>query len=114
MTINGVTIKTPNYFKVSMFRITSQSERTASGRMVMDIIAIKRRLDLRYELISQTELKKILDTLESRTFHTVVYPDPQKGENTQITAYAGDINLDAWQKIGNRHWRNVSLALIEQ
>ncbi len=114
MTINGITIKTPSHFKVSMFRITSNAERTASGKMKMDIIAIKRRLDLRYELISETELKKILDALESRTFHTVVYPDPQRGENAQIVAYAGDINTDAWQKVGNRYWRNVPIALIEQ
>lgn len=113
MTINGIKIKTPQ-LKVGMFRITSQPERTASGEMTMDVIAIKRRLDLRYEIISEPELKKILDTLESKTFHTVVYPDPQKGENAQIIAYAGDINSDAWQKIGSMHWANVSLALIQK
>lgn len=114
MTINGITVKTPTFFRVGIFRITSNPERTVSGRMVMDIVAIKRRIDFGYELISDTDLAKILDTLESRTFHQVAYPDPQRGENAQITAYVGDINADAWQKIGNRHWRNISLALIEQ
>lgn len=111
--INGITIKTPTDLKVGVFRIT-KSERLTSGKMAMEIIATKRRLDLRWEIITDTELQNIMNTLESRVFHTVIYPDPQKGENATITAYAGDINYDVWQKIGNRYWRNVSISLIEQ
>lgn len=113
MTINGINIVTPTDFKVGVFRIT-KSERTASGKMMMEIIAVKRRLDIRWEIISDTDLQTILNILESKVFHTVVYPDPQKGENTTITAYVGDINMEAWQKVGNRYWRDVSIALIEQ
>jgi len=113
MMINGITIKTPTDLKVGVFRIT-KSERLTSGKMAMEIIATKRRLDLRWEIITDTELQNIMNTLESRVFHTVIYPDPQKGENATITAYAGDINYDVWQKIGNRYWRNVSISLIEQ
>lgn len=111
--INGINIQTPTDLKVGVFRIT-KSERAASGRMIMEIIAIKRRLDMRWELITDIELQKILNTLESRVFHTVVYPDPQKGENATITAYAGDINTDIWQKVGSRYWQNVSISLVEQ
>jgi len=113
MIINGITIKTPTELKVGVFRIT-KSERTASGRMIMEVIAVKRRLDMRWEIITDVELQKIMNTLESRVFHTVTYPDPQKGENATITAYAGDINYDVWQKVGNRYWKDVSIALIEQ
>ncbi|QCX32450.1 hypothetical protein FDN13_01350 [Caloramator sp. E03] len=113
MTINGITIKTPTDLKVGVFRIT-KSERTASGKMMMEIIAVKRRLDLRWEIISDIDLQIILNILESKVFHTVVYPDPQNGETATITAYVGDINMEAWQKVGNRYYKNVSLALIEQ
>lgn len=115
MMINGITIKTPTKLRVGVFRIAGRAERTASGKMVMDIIAIKRKLYLEWEIIEESELKKIMDTLESRTFHTVTYPDPQKGENHTITAYVGDMDQEAWQKIsGTRYWRNVSFSLIEQ
>lgn len=113
MKINGITIKTPTDLKVGVFRIT-KSERLASGKMTMEVIAIKRRLNLRWEIITDTELQKIMNTLECRVFHTVTYPDPQKGEDATITAYAGDINFDVWQKVGNRYWRNVSISLVEQ
>lgn len=113
MTINGITIKTPTDLKVSVFRLT-KSERTASGTMMMDIIAVKRRLDLSWAIISDTDLQTILNTLESRVFHTVIYPDPQGGDSKTITAYVGEINAQAWQKVGNRYWKDVSIALVEQ
>jgi len=60
--------------------------------MVMDIIATKRRLDLSWEIIEDSELQKILNLLDSRVFHTVVYPDPQSGEEYTITAYVGNLS----------------------
>ena len=114
MTIDGVQIKTPTELKVGIFRL-SKAERLASGKMVMDIIATKRRLDLSWEIIEDNELQKILDLLDSRVFHTVVYPDPQSGEEYTITAYVRDINQEIFQKRGGvRYWRGVTLALIEQ
>lgn len=112
--LNGIQIKTPTKQDIGIFRVTSNAKRTASGRMTMELIAIKRRIDLQYELISTQQLKLILDTLASKTFHTYTYPDPQKGENAEIVVYPGDINFSTWQKLNERYWRNVSLSLIEQ
>lgn len=112
--INGVQIKTPTELKVGVFRL-SKAERLASGKMAMEVIAIKRRLDMRWEIIADSDLRTILDILKGKVFHTVQYPDPQNGETATITAYVGDINQAAWQKIaGTRYWKDVSLALIEQ
>lgn len=112
MQINGITIPTP-ILKVGVFRI-AKSERLASGKMAMEIIAIKRRLDLSWVCIMDNVIQQILNTLESRVFHTVTYPDPQKGENATITVYVGDINTEVWQKVSAREWKDVSISLIEQ
>lgn len=114
MKINGTTIKTPTNLKVGVFRIT-KAERLASGKMAMEIIAVKRRLDLSWEVIDDASLQQIIGLLESKVFSTVTYPDPQGGEATTITAYVGDVAQEAWQKLqGTRYWRGVSIALIEQ
>ncbi len=114
MQINGTTIKTPTDLKVGVFRIT-KAERLASGNMAMEIIAVKRRLDLKWAIIADTDLQKIFNILESRVFHSVTYLDPQGGETATITAYVGDISQEAWQRLkGIRYWRDVSIALIEQ
>lgn len=114
MEIDNITIKTPTELKVGVFRL-SKSNRVASGKMVMEIIAIKRRLDLKWSIISDTDLQQVMGILDSGVFHTVEYVDPKSGETATITAYVGDINQTAWQKLGStRYWKDVALALIEQ
>lgn len=114
MRINGHIIKTPTELKVGVFRI-SKAERLANGDMSLDIIAVKRRLDCTWAVISAIELQQIMDILDSGTFYTVEYIDPKNGEAGTITAYVGDINQSAWyRKDGIRFWKDVSLALIER
>ncbi len=114
MLIDSIAIKTPTELKVGTFRIT-KSERLASGKMVMEIVAVKRRLDLSYTIIRDTDLKQILDLLASKVFHDVVYPDPENGEAAAITVYVGDTGQQAGQKVdGTRYWLDVSISLIEQ
>lgn len=114
MLIDNTQIKTPTGLKVAPFRI-SKAERLASGDMSMEIIAVKRRLDLSYAIIKDTDIKQILDLLESKVFHTVTYPDPQNGEEHTITVYEGDNSQNPGQKIaGTRYWEDVTIALIER
>jgi hypothetical protein len=113
MRINGTEIKTPT-LKVSTF-VISNSERTADGTMVMDIIAEKRRLDLTWTIIRDTELEQVMALLSGQVFHTVTYPDPARGEETTITVYRGDAGQDVGQRVaGTRYWQNVTLAFIER
>ena len=112
--INGTQIKTPTELKVGVFRLT-KSERLTSGKMAMEVIAIKRRIDMQWSIIADADLQQLMNILDSGVFYTVTYPDPKNGETATITAYVGDINQAAWQKIaGTRYWKDVSLALIEQ
>lgn len=114
MKINGVTIKTPTELKVGSFLIT-KSERTADGSMVMDIIAEKRRLDCSWSLITAADFQQILSLLRGQAFHAIIYPDPELGEETTITAYRGDTGSEVGQQIsGTRYWREVQIALIER
>jgi len=112
--IDSTQIKTPTGLKVGTFRIT-KSERLASGLMSMEVIAVKRRLDLSWAVIKDVDLEPILDLLDSKVFHSVTYPDPQNGESATITAYLGDTGQEAGQKIaGTRYWQDVSIALVER
>ena len=47
LTLNGTPIKTPTSFNISRFKL-SKAERVASGKMVMDIVARKRKFSLSY------------------------------------------------------------------
>ena len=111
--IAGVTVKTPSELKVGRFDLT-KSNRTASGKMMMELIATKRRVDCSWSLISDDDLQRIIDTITAnKPFFMLEYPDV--GGQRTMTCYAGDINAVLWHtKNGIRYWQDVSIAFIEQ
>ena len=112
--LNGVQIAEPSKLDIGVHRI-SRAERTSSGKMVMDIVAIKRAITLEYALIAGPALEAILNNLEPRVFHDLRYPDPQ-GTEKVIRVYTGDIAESAWYTDvdGVRNWQGVRIGLIEQ
>ncbi|MBE3590013.1 MAG: hypothetical protein IMW98_04200 [Firmicutes bacterium] len=113
ITIAGTPIVDPSEIKLGYFDLT-KSSRTASGRMVMEIVATKRRLDLTWQKIADADLQAILDVIAAhKPFFVVTFPVP--GGTASMTAYVGDINTGLWYTVGGvRWWQDVSFALIEQ
>jgi len=111
--IAGVTVKTPNELKIGRFDLT-KSNRTASGKMMMELIAIKRRVDCVWRMLPDNDLKVIIDTITAnKPFFSLEYPDV--GGQMTMTCYAGDIITSLWHtKNGVRYWEEVSIGFIEQ
>lgn len=111
--IAGVAVAAPSEVKVGRFDLT-KSERMASGRMVMEIIATKRRVDVAWKYLTDSELDTIISTITAnKPFFTVQFPDA--GGNTTMTCYSGDITTSLWHtRNGVRYWEEVSIAFIEQ
>ena len=111
--IAGVSVKAPTDLKIGRFDLT-KSGRTASGKMVMEVIATKRRVDVVWKMLPDNELQKIIDTITAnKPFFSLEYPDAG-GTNT-MTCYAGDIITSMWHtKNGIRYWEDVSIPFIEQ
>jgi hypothetical protein len=111
--IAGVTVKTPSELKVGLFDIT-KSNRAASGKMMMELITTKRRVDVVWKMLTDSELQTIIDTITAnKPFFTLTYPDA--GGSATMTCYAGDIVTSLWHTIdGVRYWQEVSIPFIEQ
>jgi len=111
--IAGVSVKAPTDLKIGRFDL-SKSGRTASGKMMMEIIATKRRVDVVWKMIPDDELKKIIDTITAnKPFFSLEYPDA--GGTKTMTCYAGDIATSLWHtKNGIRYWEEVSIPFIER
>ena len=111
--IAGVSVKAPSEVNIGRFDLT-KSGRTASGKMVMDIIATKRRVDVVWKMLPDNELQKIIDTITAnKPFFSLEYPDA--GGTKTMTCYAGDIVTSLWHtKNGVRYWEDVSIGFIEQ
>lgn len=113
ITINGVELPTPTDYSVGIQDI-SKAERNANGTMIIERIATKRKIELMWSYLSQSDLAKVLKAV-SPVFFTVSYPDPQEGGRKTGTFYSGDRTNPAMDYIdGNIRWKNIKFNLIER
>lgn len=119
--INGVEMPTPKIggITISKNKIWSKNTgRNNQGEMVGDIIAIKRKVEIEWGILSPEHMSKI-DTQVSRVdlpYITVRYLD-EKGSITEIRAYTGDISYPLQSnKYGGNNLRatGVKVSLIEK
>lgn len=81
--INGVVVRSPREFEVEISDIDGgRQERNARGSYVLDRIAVKRKLDVTWTMLSQTEMSAILTQILNVSF-TIEYPDPALGVTTK-------------------------------
>lgn len=110
--INGTAIKTPHELTVERYNLT-KSGRVASGKMTMDLVAKKRKLNLSYEVISGEDFQQILDLIDTEEmFFTVEWLD-HKGWQ-KATCYVGAIPNTYFRRNQGWYYKNVKFALIEQ
>lgn len=113
MKINGVAIATPKIYEATVSDLDGESNRNAAGQLIRDRIAVKRKLNLEWGTLSQSEIAPILNAV-SGVFFTVTFPDPQLGIITK-TMYVGDRTAPAYQYINEEvKWSGLKLNLIEK
>ena len=111
--INGVVIATPKSFEVTISDLDGESNRNASGQMIRDRIAIKRKINLEWPPLNQSEISTLLSAVSS-VFFTVEFPDPQLGMITK-TMYVGDRTAPAYQYTnGEAKWSGLKMNFIEK
>ena len=111
--INGVAIATPKVFEATVSDLDGESNRNANGELIRDRIAVKRKINLEWGLLTQSEISTLLKAVSS-VFFTVTFPDPQLGA-TSKTMYVGDRTAPAYQyKDGEVKWSGLKMNFIER
>ena len=113
LNVNGVVIATPKVYEISVSDLDGESNRNANGVLIRDRIAIKRKINLEWGPLSQSEISTLLNAVSS-VFFTVNFPDPQLGLITK-TMYVGDRTSPAYQYVnGQVKWSGLKMNFIEQ
>ena len=113
--INGVAIATPKTYEVTVQDLDGETNRNANGDMIRDRIAVKRKLNLEWQPLSQSEISTLLAAVSS-VFFTVTFPDPQQGIVTK-TMYVGDRTAPAYvydTKTKQVKWSGLKMNFIEK
>jgi len=120
LTINnlvcGVDIPEPAHggFTVSIQDVDSASTgRGADGNMIRDRVAVKRKINLKFPPLEQSELSALLTAVSGVSF-SVTCVDPQDGTHTG-DYYVGDRSAPIYKTNNNgvELWEGVSFNLIE-
>lgn len=113
ISINGVVISTPKVFEATISDLDGESNRNANGELIRDRIAVKRKLNLEWGPLTQSEIQTLLSAVSS-VFFTVTFPDPQFGLITK-TMYVGDRTAPAYSFInGEVKWQGLKMNFIEK
>lgn len=114
LSVNGVSLKTPKTFSVGIQAVDGDSGRNAKGDMVRDYITTKRKLDIEWGPLTDSEISTILKAV-SGVFFSVTYPDPMEGKMLTKTFYVGDRTSPTYSwndKLPK--WEKLSMSFIEQ
>lgn len=110
--INGVEMPAPLPYEPTISDIDSdKSARNANARMYRDRIATKRKLNLEWGILNQSECSKILNAVSPVEF-IVEFLDPQKGTITCIM-YAGDRTASRIETSSGTLWKGLKFNLVE-
>lgn len=111
--INGVAIATPKTFEVIISDYDSNSERNASGQLIRDRIAVKRKINLEWAPLTQDQSSILLQAVND-VFFTVEFPDPQLGIISR-TMYVGDRTAPAYAIVdGQAKWSGIKMNFVER
>ena len=103
-------IPAPVGFKVEPRQITREG-RTVSGKLVKDIIAVKKNFVLIYNPLTADQVQTLLTEYERQVFLSFIYPD--RGQDRQATVWFSNLPREKLLT-PVEYWGNFSIVLEEQ
>lgn len=111
--LGGKTIKRPSGFDIEKYNLT-KSGRVASGKMVMELIAKKRKFLFSYEVISGVSLETLLSVIDTDAMFFKLEYTENSDDVKEAMVYVGSIKAKNFRTDGIWYWKNVTFDLIEQ
>ena len=113
-TINGVNVTQPAEVSYNRYDLDSEdSFRSLSGEMQRDRVAVKVKLECRWNGLTASEMSTLLGSM-TEVFFSISYYDPLEGQTTK-TFYVGDRSAPVYSVAGGRIlFKSFSANFIEK
>ena len=103
----------PSAMQAEVICVGSGEERSASGRLVCDRVAVKKRVKLKWAALSGAEIAKLFSAADG--FFTAVCPDPCSGEWGKAEFYASARSLGVMRADGGECvWEDAAMEWMER
>lgn len=110
--VNGVDIPAPSDFTFGIQDI-SKAERVASGKIVIDRITTKVKLNMKWNYLTPNQLSMLLTQIE-QVYFNVTYLDPRSNTKQTRQFYVGDRNMGMYSyRNGNPIYIDIGFNFIE-
>lgn len=113
--VNGVEITAPKTYQPSLNDIDGETNRNAKGELIRDRIATKRKLEMEWGPLSQSEISTLLNAVKDEFFECE-FIDPLDGIITKIM-YVGDRTAPAYlfdEDSQEMRWKGLKMNFIEK
>lgn len=113
--INSKSIKQPNEITLS-FESLDKFERTMDGTMVVDLIGKKEKVDVRWNYLSDTDMKMLSNEVKGGSFVSVDYCSAENTPMKTIIARATDLQYMPYYDWARKRlmWQNVFVSFSER
>lgn len=111
---------TPSKMKVGVFQVSSSADRNAAGTVLIDRVAIKRKIECEWARLTPANLSTLLTAAQvgassTTPFFSVTYLDPVTNASKTMTMYAGDISVGVYKSDGTTPvYVDTKFSFIEQ
>ncbi len=113
--VNGVEITAPKSYQPSLNDIDGETNRNAKGELIRDRIATKRKLEMEWGPLSQSEISTLLNAVKDEFFECE-FIDPLDGIITK-TMYVGDRTAPTFYFDKDNQeilWKSLKMNFIEK
>ena len=115
LAVDGTNLPAPSAMKISILEVSAKAERTASGRAVIDRIAEKRRIELKWAYLTGSNLSALLSAVGTDAFFSLTYPDPVTAAARTMVCACTDRQMGVLRMIdGAPVWTDVEMTLEER
>lgn len=112
--VNGIAVASPSEMQVRIFDVGSQPERSADGGLVIDRVAVKRALKLKWPALSAAQMGALLSAV-SDGFFTVTCFDPLTAAEREMVCRCGERSAGVLcMRDGAPVWSGVEMEWTER
>jgi uncharacterized protein DUF6711 len=113
LSINNVALPTPSDYSIGVMDL-SKAERNSNGLMLIERIATKRKIQVKYNYLDGPALASLLVQI-SPTYFDVTYLNPTTNSYTTSSFYCGDRNVGMISFVnGQPRYKDLAFDLIER
>lgn len=114
--INGIDIATPTGYDFG-YEPIDKAERSSTGKMIIENIALKRKIQCTWDIITAAEQSIILGQTNASRFLTLEYLEPETNSLTTGTFYTAGVGQGATTLFSAgslSHYKSFTVTFIQQ